>query len=75
MLATGEINFDLALLKTLKFTESRSLQFRIEAFNAFNHANFFGPAAVNGDISSVLFGQVVNAAPPREMQVAAKFFF
>ena len=71
----GEINFDLALLKTLKFSESRSLQFRIEAFNAFNHTNFFGPAAVNGDISSVLFGQVVNAAPPREVQAAAKFFF
>jgi hypothetical protein len=51
------------------------LQFRIEAFNAFNHANFFGPAAVNGDISSALFGQVVSAAPPREVQAAVKFFF
>jgi hypothetical protein len=71
----GEINFDLALLKTIKFTESRILQIRLEAFNAFNHANFFGPLAVNGDISSNLFGQVVNAAPPREVQVAAKFFF
>jgi len=71
----GEINFDLALLKTLKFTESKILQIRLEAFNAFNHANFFGPLAVNGDISSNLFGQVVNAAPPREVQVAAKFFF
>jgi hypothetical protein len=71
----GEINFDLALLKTFKFSESRSLQFRFEAFNAFNHANFFGPLAVNGDISNALFGQVVNAAPPREVQVAAKFFF
>jgi hypothetical protein len=71
----GEINFDLALLKTLKFTESKSLQFRIEAFNAFNHANFFGPAAVNADISSSLFGQVVSAAPPRLMQAALKFMF
>jgi len=71
----GEINFDLALLKTLKFTESRILQFRMEAFNAFNHANFFGPLAVNGDISSNLFGQVVNAAPPREVQIALKFLF
>jgi hypothetical protein len=62
-------------LKTLKFSESRILQIRLEAFNAFNHANFFGPLAVNGDISSNLFGQVVNAAPPREVQIAAKFFF
>jgi hypothetical protein len=40
------------------------LQLRIEAFYAFNHANFFGPAAVNGDIDSSLFGQVVRAAGP-----------
>jgi hypothetical protein len=71
----GEINFDLALLKTFKFTESKSFQFRLEAFNAFNHSNFFGPAAVNGDISSALFGQVVSAAPPREVQIALKFLF
>jgi hypothetical protein len=71
----GEINFDLAVLKTLTFSESKRLQIRLEAFNAFNHANFFGPLAVDGDISSNLFGQVVNAAPPREVQVAAKFFF
>jgi hypothetical protein len=71
----GEINFDLALLKTIRFTESKTLQIRFEAFNAFNHANFFGPAAINGDISSALFGQVVTASPPREVQVAAKFFF
>jgi len=71
----GEIKFDLALLKTLQFNESKSLQFRIEAFNTFNHTNFFGPAAVNGDISSALFGQVVNAASPRLMQAALKFVF
>lgn len=71
----GQINFDLALLKTLTFTESKILQIRLEAFNAFNHTNFFGPTAVNGDISSALFGQVVSAAAPREVQIAAKFFF
>jgi hypothetical protein len=37
--------------------------------------SFFGPAAVNGDFSSTLFGRVVRAAPPRLMQVAAKFTF
>jgi len=71
----GEINFDLALLKTFTISESKTLQFRLEAFNAFNHANFLGPASVNGDISSSLFGQVVSAAPPREVQGAVKFFF
>ena len=71
----GEVNFDMALLKSFQFAEARSLQFRLEAFNAFNHTNFFGPAAVNGDIDSALFGQVVNAAPPRLMQAALKFTF
>ena len=71
----GEINFDFALLKTFTIRESKTLQFRLEAFNAFNHANFFGPTAVNGDVSSGLFGQVVSAAPPREVQGAIKFLF
>lgn len=71
----GEINFDFALLKTVQLSESKGMQLRIEAFNAFNHTNFFGPAAVNGDIDSALFGQVVNAAPPRLLQAAIKFSF
>jgi Carboxypeptidase regulatory-like domain len=71
----GMLNFDLALLKSFPLGESRALQFRIEAFNAFNHAQFFGPAAVNGDVDSALFGQVVRAAPPRLMQAALKFVF
>jgi hypothetical protein len=69
------LNFDLALLRSFRFSESKALQFRLETFNTFNHAQFFGPVAVNGDISSNLFGQVVNAASPRLMQVALKFTF
>jgi len=71
----GMLNFDLALLRNFRFTESKSLQFRLETFNTFNHTQFFGPVAVNGDFNSSLFGQVVNAAPPRLMQVALKFTF
>jgi hypothetical protein len=71
----GIENFDVALLKDLRLTESKSLQFRLEAFNAFNHAQFYGPAAVNGNISSPEFGRVVSAAPPRILQLAAKFSF
>ncbi len=71
----GMENFDMALLKNLRLTESKSLQFRIEAFNVFNHAQFFGPQAVDGNISSGTFGQVVSAAAPRLVQVGAKFVF
>jgi len=81
----GALNFDLALLKNWKFTESKLLQFRLETFNTFNHAQFFGPAAVDGAVgtklfdqvvsAAPLFGKVVNAAPPRLMQAALKFTF
>jgi hypothetical protein len=71
----GTLNFDLALLKSIRLRESKALEFRLEAFNAFNHVQFFGPAAVDGGIDTALFGQVVNAAPPRLMQVALKFTF
>ena len=65
----------MALLKNLRVTESKSLQFRLEAFNVFNHAQFFGPQAVDGNISSGTFGQVVSAMAPRLVQVGAKFIF
>lgn len=71
----GEFNCDLALLRTFTVTETKSFQFRLEAFNAFNHTQFFGPAAVSGDFSSSGFGYVVNAAPPRHVQAALKFVF
>ena len=71
----GMNNFDLALLKNLHLNESRWFQFRVEAFNAVNHAQFYGAAAVNGNISSADFGKVVNADSPRLIQVAVKFAF
>jgi hypothetical protein len=71
----GAMNFDLALLKNFKLGESRQLQFRLETFNTFNHAQFFGPVSVDGDVDSKTFGQVVKAAPPRLVQLAAKITF
>jgi hypothetical protein len=71
----GSFNFDLALLKTVALSESKFIEFRLETFNTFNHTQFFGPAAVNGDRDSNSFGQVVQAASPRLMQIAAKFSF
>ena len=71
----GIVDSDLALLKSLRLTESKSLQFRAEAFNAANHAQFYGAAAVGGNISSPSFGRVVSAADPRLVQLAVKFYF
>ena len=71
----GMMNFDVALQKNLRLTESKSLQFRMETFNTFNHAQFFGAASVDGNISDATFGQIVNSMPPRLVQIAAKFVF
>jgi hypothetical protein len=51
------------------------VQFRLEAFNVFNHAQFFGPQSVDGNISSATFGRVVSAASPRLLQAGLKFTF
>jgi hypothetical protein len=71
----GSFNTDLALLKSVSLSETKALQLRLETFNVFNHTQFFGPAAVNGNISSPLFGQIVNASPPRLVQLALKITF
>jgi hypothetical protein len=71
----GLDNYDMSLQKEIALPEAKLLQFRIEAFNVFNHAQFFGAAAVNGNISSAGFGQTINALPPRQVQLAAKFIF
>ena len=69
----GTVNFDIALRRSMAMGEGKTLELRVETFNTFNHAQFFGPAAVNGDIDSNLFGQIVKAAPPRLVQLALKF--
>ena len=71
----GMDNYDMALLKNVRLTESKSLQFRLEGFNIFNHAQFFGPQSIDGNISSSNFGQVVDANAPRLVQLGAKFLF
>jgi hypothetical protein len=71
----GNANFDMAILKTVPFTGSRALQLRLEAFNVFNHPQFYGPSAVNGNITSPDFGHIEQAANPRFMQLGVKFSF
>ncbi len=71
----GTINFDTALTKKLALTDGTSLLFRVEAFNVFNHTQFNGPSAVDGNIGSSTFAQVIAAAPPRILQGALKFNF
>ena len=65
-------NWDFSAFKIFPLTESKSLQFRAEFFNLFNHTNFRLP---NNDISSPNFGKISEALPGRLVQLALKFYF
>ena len=72
----GIDNYDMSLQKNLSLSESRALVLRVEGFNVFNHAQFCGPQAINGNITdNNEFGYVVSAAAPRLLQLAAKLVF
>ncbi|MGD0136122.1 MAG: carboxypeptidase regulatory-like domain-containing protein [Bryobacteraceae bacterium] len=71
----GIENFDMQLSKTIRLTESQSVDIRVEAFNVFNHAQFYGPSSVDGEVNDPNFGQVVSAAAPRLVQLVVKFHF
>jgi hypothetical protein len=68
----GLNNWDMALLKNTRITESKSVEFRFEAFNIWNHAQFMNPG---GAFGSNQFGVVSQARDPRIMQAGLKFLF
>lgn len=73
----GINNWDLALLKDVRITESKTLEFRGEFFNAFNHAQFYGRVFSQGKFNAGpgTFGMINQAAAPRIAQVALKLIF
>jgi len=71
----GLENWDMALQKYVAVTETSRLEFRLEAFNVFNHTQFFGSTAVAGDVNASSFGQINSADAPRLLQAAVKFAF
>ncbi|MBM3802809.1 MAG: TonB-dependent receptor [Acidimicrobiia bacterium] len=68
----GAVNFDFALNKNFKFFESHNIEFRAEAFNAFNKANFSNP---NTTFTSPAFGRITSAGAGRVIQFALKYSF
>jgi hypothetical protein len=71
----GIYNFDMALLKDTQISENLQVQFRAEAFNIFNHAQFMNPSGNFNNAVSGGFGYVTSARDPRVMQLALKFVF
>jgi len=68
----GDIIFDVSLIKRTRIGEDKSIEFRAEAFNVMNHANFGNP---NGSIGSANFGRVTTTRDPRLIQFGLKFQF
>jgi hypothetical protein len=77
----GLNNWDLALFKNIRIHEKLDLQFRAEAYNAFNHTQF---STVNTDakwnyttgaVTAAQFGQITDARDPRIMQFALRLNF
>ena len=73
--APNQTNVDFSLIKNTRFFEKIEHQFRIEAFNALNHAQFATPgrnlgASDQGVISSLLFN-----TPMRQVQLVMKLSF
>jgi len=68
----GDIIFDVSLIKRTRISEGKTLEFRAEAFNVMNHANFGNP---NGSIGSANFGRVTTTRDPRLIQFGVKFAF
>jgi hypothetical protein len=72
VLGPGFSQWDVSLFKNLKLSEKVSSQFRVEAFNAFNHTNY---TTLNTTFGSSTFGQVTGARDPRILQLGAKISF
>ncbi len=70
----GFTNADIALMKSFRMPfEGHRLQFRAEAFNAFNHTNFYNPSLdVN---NTATFGELQSAYPARVIQMSLRYSF
>ncbi len=59
----GFFETDLSVYRTFSFTERVQFQFRAEALNAMNHANFANP---QGDINNSNFGFITGTTGPNQ---------
>ena len=80
LIGPGLFTVDLSLLKSYRIREHANVQFRAEAFNLFNRANFALPDVVTvftqGGVIPPNFGQITaTTTTSRQLQFAVKFIF
>lgn len=69
---------DTSLQKEISIGEKRTIQFRLDALNAFNHPIWTfsgGPAGGSFDSGSASLGQITGSQGARQLQLALKFIF
>ena len=87
----GIDNWDMAVFKNFRFSESKNLQLRFEVFNLLNHAQYLNPgtaatftadpAAPAGSFptryiqTNTTFGVITGTRDPRNIQLGIKFNF
>lgn len=69
----GTFDVTLGVYKNFKLFETHRLQFRAEAFNAFNRPNFSNPGTNPDTVNN--YGRITGAADGRIIQLALKYRF
>jgi len=73
VLGPGTYNWTFGLFKNIDFQErQKRIQFRIEAFNLSNRVSLSNP---DTNFDSATFGQILAAAPARQVQFGLKYLF
>jgi hypothetical protein len=68
----GKAVVDLGIVKSFFIRERHRVQFRAEAFNAFNRVNLDAP---NANIAAATVGRITSDSPPRVFQLALRYQF
>ncbi|WP_162538890.1 TonB-dependent receptor [Granulicella sp. WH15] len=69
-------NTDVAIQRMFDVTERYKFAFRAEAFDVFNHPNFYNPLGTStGEFGQSNFGKLTQANDPRSMQFSVKVLF
>ena len=72
--APGYTNMDMVLSKQFATGQGRSAEFRVEAFNVFNHPSF-GPPARDISVPNTFGVITTTISSPRVVELALKFYF
>jgi hypothetical protein len=80
LVAPNRTNFDMALFKHFAIKEQMAFEFRLEAFNVFNHSEWTAPGTDNLAMKANMapsggFLEIGGAHLARILQLGAKFIF